>query len=55
MHGRAGLSPATAVKFAAVLGATPELWINLQRAVDPWDAKQLLRGWAPDEELHGTA
>ncbi len=55
IHGHAALSPETAIKFAAVLGTTPELWINLQRAVDLWDARQKLKGWKPAEALHGAA
>ena len=54
VHGHAALSPETAVKFAAVLGTTPELWINLQRAVDLWDARQKLKGWEPAEALYET-
>jgi len=38
-----------------VLDTTPELWINLQRAVDLWDARQKLKGWEPAEALHGAA
>ena len=55
INGRAALSPETAIKFAAVLDTTPELWINLQRAVDLWDAHQKLKGWKPAEALRQTA
>jgi len=35
---RRGVSADTAHRLARVLNTTPELWINLQSAVDVWDA-----------------
>ena len=43
MHGRGRVTPDTAVRFAQELDTTPELWLNLQGAVDIFDAKQQLR------------
>ena len=42
VHERAGITPETAVRFAIVLETTPQFWLNLQNAVDLYDAAQLL-------------
>lgn len=42
VHGRADISAESAVRFAMVLGTTPQFWINLQTAVQVWDAQQKL-------------
>jgi addiction module HigA family antidote len=36
---RRGLSPEMALRLAACFGNSPEQWLNMQRAVDLWDAK----------------
>ena len=36
-----------ACKLAGVLGTPPEFWLNLQNAVDLWDARQELAQWQP--------
>ena len=54
-HGRAALSPETAIKFGAVLNTSAELWLNLQKAVDLHAAHEKLRDWQPNEELHTAA
>ncbi|MBN1448375.1 MAG: HigA family addiction module antidote protein [Bacteroidetes bacterium] len=33
------LSPSMALRLARLFGNTPEFWLNLQRAVDLWDAR----------------
>lgn len=40
IHGHAAVTPETAVRFAMVLGTAPEYWLNLQNAVDLFDAYQ---------------
>ena len=47
IHGKADLSPETAVRFALVLGTSPEFWNNLQAAVQLYDARQKLAGEQP--------
>lgn len=37
---RARVSPGVAVRFARALGTTPALWLNLQNAVDLWEAER---------------
>lgn len=43
IHGHAAITPETAVRFALVLGTTPEYWLNLQNAVDLFDARARLQ------------
>lgn len=43
IHGRAAITPDTAVRFAEVQGTSPEYWLNLQTAVALWDARQALK------------
>lgn len=37
---RRALSPSMALRLSRLFGNTPEFWLNLQRAVDLWDAMQ---------------
>ena len=39
---RRAVSPEMALRLAKLFGNTAELWLNAQRAVDLWDAAQLL-------------
>jgi len=36
------VTPATALKLARLLNTTPEMWLNLQRAVDLWQERRRL-------------
>ncbi len=47
VHERASITPETAVRFAAVLDTTAQFWLNLQNAVDLYDARQRLAAWQP--------
>ena len=38
VNDRAGITPETAVRFACVLETTPRYWLNLQNAVNLYDA-----------------
>ncbi|HYC01680.1 MAG TPA: HigA family addiction module antitoxin [Azospirillaceae bacterium] len=40
LNGRARISPLLAVKLARALDTTPAFWLNLQNAVDIWDAEK---------------
>ena len=42
VHGRRSVSPSMALRLARLFGNSPEFWLNAQRAVDLWDANQLL-------------
>jgi addiction module HigA family antidote len=41
---RRAVSPEMALRLARLFGNTPEFWLNVQRAVDLWDAGQKLKG-----------
>ena len=47
INGHAPITPEVAVKIGKALGTTSEIWLNLQRAVDIWDAEQKLKSWKP--------
>ena len=49
VNGHVGISPEMAMKLAAALETTPELWINAQRNLDMYDARQELREWKPKQ------
>lgn len=40
IRGKRGVTPATALAFADVLGTTAEFWMNLQNGFDLWLAKR---------------
>ena len=42
LNGRASVTAETAARMAAVLGTTAQYWLNLQNAVDLYDAEQRL-------------
>lgn len=45
VNGRAAITAETATRIATVLGTSAEVWLNLQNAVDLYDAgKRLTRG-----------
>lgn len=40
LHGHSGISADMALRLAAALGTSPELWIGMQAAWDLWQAEQ---------------
>ena len=42
VNGRASINAETATRMASVLGTTAQYWLNLQNAVDLYDAEQRL-------------
>jgi addiction module HigA family antidote len=40
LNGKAGISAAVAIRLAAALGTTTELWMNMQSQYDLWRARQ---------------
>jgi len=42
VNGRATITAETAARMAAVIGTTAQYWLNLQNAVDLYDAEQRL-------------
>lgn len=47
VNGHKRVEPATAARLALVLGTTPRFWMNLQAAVDEWDASVEIADWTP--------
>jgi addiction module HigA family antidote len=47
VHGRGRLEPEVAVRLGRLTDSSPTFWINLQRAVDVWDAEVKLKNWHP--------
>ena len=41
---RRAASPEMALRLARLFGNSPEFWLNMQRAVDLWDAEAALKG-----------
>ena len=40
LNGRAGISASMALRLAAALGTSPELWMNMQSQYDLWQASR---------------
>ncbi len=40
---RRALSPEMALRLSRLFGNSPEFWLNLQRAVDLWDAEEAIK------------
>lgn len=53
VNGHARISVEVAMKLAAALDTTPELWLNAQRNVDLYDAQRKLKEWKPREVFKG--
>jgi antitoxin HigA-1 len=47
VNGKASIQASLAWKLAAVFDTTPEFWLNLQNAVDLWEANESLERWQP--------
>ena len=43
ISGRRAVTAETAILLSRALGTTPELWLNLQVAVDLWDAARAIK------------
>jgi addiction module HigA family antidote len=55
VNGRTRIEPAIAARLAAVLGTSARLWLNLQAAVDAWDAERETRNWRPGARFPAAA
>jgi addiction module HigA family antidote len=43
LRGRRAVSPEMALRLGKLFGNSPEFWLNAQRAVDLWDAAQMIK------------
>jgi len=47
VNGKARIEPEMAARLGKVLGTSTDIWLDLQVAVDAWDATQEARDWRP--------
>jgi antitoxin HigA-1 len=47
VNGKARIEPEMAARLGKVLGTSTDIWLDLQAAVDAWDATQEAREWQP--------
>lgn len=47
LNGKARMTPTTASKIARALNISPMPWVNMQTALDIYEAEQELRQWKP--------
>lgn len=45
VNGRAAVTVDIALRLAKAFNTSPELWLNIQRKVDLWDAQQVPNTW----------
>ena len=45
IHGRASVTVDMSLRLSKALGTTPDMWLNMQRAVDLWKARQEKGSW----------
>jgi addiction module HigA family antidote len=55
VNGHARVEPVVAAHLAKVLGTSTALWLNLQAAVDAWDADRETRSWKPSMRFSDAA
>ncbi len=55
VNGRARVTPSVAVRLAHALNTSPALWVNLQTAVDIFDAEQEYGNTAKKETVAARA
>ncbi|PON12358.1 addiction module antidote protein, HigA family [Candidatus Entotheonella serta] len=51
VHGRGAVTPDMALRLSTALRTTPELWLNLQRNYDLWQASRQSDAWRQVPEL----
>jgi plasmid maintenance system antidote protein VapI len=44
-----------AARLGKTLGTSTDIWLDLQAAVDAWDADQEARDWRPVRVFHAAA
>ena len=52
---RAGVTPDMALRLSRAFGTSPGLWLNLQQAVELWEAQRTSGGWEKVEALPGIS
>lgn len=54
-NGRCRVEPPVAARLTRVFGTTTTLWLNLQAAVDAWDADREACSWRPMQRFPDAA
>lgn len=49
VHGHARIEADLATRLAAALDTTPQFWLNLQNALDIYEAQQKYKHWKPEK------
>ncbi|ABW68692.1 HigA family addiction module antitoxin [Desulfosudis oleivorans] len=57
LNEKGAVTPDMALRLSRAFNTTPELWLNLQKNVDLWEAENLSRDWRrvrplPEKALH---
>lgn len=57
LNEKGAITPDMSLRFARAFDTTPELWINLQRNYDLWQAEHISKDWQrvkqlPAQQLH---
>jgi len=45
LNEKGSVTPDMALRLSRAFGTTPELWLNLQKNVDLWEAENLSQDW----------
>ena len=51
INGRTPITVDMAMRLSVALNTTPELWLNMQQAVDLWEARHKTGSWAQIQPL----
>lgn len=54
VNGRAPVSVDMALRLSRAFNTTPDLWLNLQQAVDIWEARQKQGSWMRIQPIADT-
>lgn len=55
VHAEARIEAPLASRMARVLNTTPQFWLNLQNALDLFNARQEMKNWQPETTYHAVA
>ncbi len=51
LNGHKRIEPTLAARLAKAFGTTAQFWLNLQAALDAWDAVEASEGWQPHKKF----
>ena len=53
LNGKGGISPEMALRLSRAFGTTPDLWLNLQKNYDLWNAARNSSSWKSVKPIPG--